>query len=108
MQKLQNQKIGRFFPPMLIFTKNALSLQKELYGPNIMKYDIRDIFEYIIALVNEFAKRFGLSDKQAYQYIRIHNGVAFIEQNYGIIHTLDFDEAVDSVAIYCRRSGGEL
>ena len=73
-----------------------------------MKYNIRDIFEYIIALVNEFAKRFGLSDKQAYQYLRVHKGVAFIEQNYGIIHTLDFDEAVDSVATYCRRSGGEL
>ena len=31
--------------------------------------------------------------------IRVHKGVAFIEQNYGIIHTLDFDEAVDSVAL---------
>lgn len=52
-----------------------------------MKYDIRDISEYIIALVNEFAKRFSLTDKQAYQYIRVHHGVAFIGQNYGIIHT---------------------
>lgn len=73
-----------------------------------MKYNIRDIFEYIIALVNEFAKRYGLSDRQAYRYIRVHNGVAFIEQNYDIIHTLDFDDAVDSVVNYCRRSGGEL
>lgn len=73
-----------------------------------MNYDVRDMFEYIIALVNEFARRFGLSDKQAYNYIRHHHGVAFIEQNYGIIHTLDFDEAVESVATYCRRSGGEL
>ena len=73
-----------------------------------MNYNIRDLFEYIIALVNEFAKRFGLSDKQAYQYIRAHKGVAFIEQNYGIIHTLDFEEAVESVATYCRRAGGDL
>ena len=73
-----------------------------------MKYNIRDIFEYIIALVNEFAKRYGLSDRQAYRYIRVHNGVTFIEHNYGIIHTLDFNEAVDSVVNYCRRSGGEL
>ena len=49
-----------------------------------MTYNTRDIIEYIIALVNEFAKKFGLSDKQAYRYIRIHKGVAFIEQNYGI------------------------
>lgn len=73
-----------------------------------MQYNIRDIFEYIIALVNEFAKRFGLSDKQAYNYIKFHKGVDFIEENYGIIHTLDFNEAIESVAAYCRRSGGKL
>lgn len=73
-----------------------------------MNYNVRDIFEYIIALVNEFAKRFNLSDKQAFNYIQNHRGVAFIEKNYGIIHTLDFYEAVESVATYCRRSGGEL
>ncbi len=73
-----------------------------------MKYNIRDIIEYIIALVNEFAKRFGLSEKQAYRYIRAHKGIAFIEQHYGIMHTLDFDEAVDSVALYCRKTGGKL
>ena len=59
-------------------------------------------------MVNEFAKRFGLSDKQAYNYIKFHKGVDFIEKNYGIIHTLDFNEAIESVAAYCRRSGGEL
>ena len=73
-----------------------------------MKYNIRDIIEYIIALVNEFAKRFGLTEKQAYRYIRMYQGVAFVEQHYGIMHTLDFDEAVDSVAAYCRKNGGEL
>lgn len=73
-----------------------------------MSYNVRDIFEYIIALVNEFARRFGLSDKQAFNYIHTHNGITFIEQNYGIIHTLDFNEAVDSVATYCRRFGGTL
>lgn len=73
-----------------------------------MTYNIRDIFEYILALVNEFAKRYDLSEKQAYNYINFHQGVAFIEQNYGIIHTLDFKEAVESVALYCRKMGGEL
>ncbi len=75
---------------------------------SVMTCTIRDIFEYIIALVNEFAKRFGLSDKQAYNYIRRHHGVSFIEQNYGIMHTLDFDDAVESVVTYCRKSGGRL
>lgn len=73
-----------------------------------MKHNIRDIFEYIIALVNEFGKKFGLTDRQAYNYIRNHKGISFIETKYGIIHTLDFNEAVDSVAAYCRRTGGKL
>ncbi len=73
-----------------------------------MKYESRDIMEYIIALVSEFAKKFDLSNRQAFNYIRNHQGISFIEQNYGIIHTLDFKEAVDSVAIYCRKTGGLL
>lgn len=73
-----------------------------------MKYSIRDIIEYIVALVNEFAKRFGLTEQQAYRYIRVHGGIAFIEENYGIMHTLSFEDAVDGLALYCRRTGGVL
>ena len=73
-----------------------------------MKYRVRDILEYIIAVVNDFAKKFGLSEKEAYNYIQAHHGVEFMEKNYGIIHTLDFDEALDSVITYCRRFGGNL
>lgn len=73
-----------------------------------MKYDSKDIVEYIIALVDEFAQKFHLTDRQAYKYIRFHKGISFIEEHYGIIHTLDFREAVESVALYCRKSGGKL
>lgn len=73
-----------------------------------MNINLRDLFEYIIALVNEFSKRFQLSDRDAFNYIANYNGISFIEQNYGIIHTLSFEEAVDSIANFCRRSGGNL
>ncbi|MDE5814201.1 MAG: DUF3791 domain-containing protein [Muribaculaceae bacterium] len=73
-----------------------------------MAYKVSDIIEYIIAVVSEFASRFNLTDKQAYRYLSFHKGISFLEENYGIIHTLDFNEAVDSVAMFCRRSGGEL
>ena len=73
-----------------------------------MVYKITDILEYIIAIISEFASRFNLTDKQAFRYISFHKGISFLEENYGIIHTLDFDEAVDSVAMFCRKSGGEL
>ena len=73
-----------------------------------MAYKVSDIIEYIIAVVSEFASRFNLTDKQAYRYLSFHKGISFLEENYGIIHTLDFNEAVDSVAMFCRKSGGEL
>ena len=73
-----------------------------------MKYKIRDIIEYIVAVVSEFASKYNLTDRQAFRYIKFHKGISFLEENYGIIHTLDFDEAVESVAMYCRRSGGNL
>lgn len=81
---------------------------KGILGNLDMKYYIRDIFEYIIALVNEFAKRYCLTEKQAYRYIRAHKGIKFIEENYGAMHTLSFDDAVESVTLYWRRAGGEL
>ena len=73
-----------------------------------MKRNVRDIIEYIIAVINGFSKRYGLSEKQAYLYIRVHKGVGFIEENYNIIHTLDFNEAIESVALYCRKTGGTI
>lgn len=81
---------------------------REIRLDNAMRYNVRDIIEYVIALVDEFSKRFGLSEKQAYSYINAHKGIAFIEQHYGIMHTLDFNEAVESVALYCRKTGGLL
>ncbi len=73
-----------------------------------MKYKIRDIIEYIVAIVSEFSTKYHLTERQAFRYISFHNGISFIEDHYGIIHTLDFNEAVDSVALFCRRQGGEL
>ena len=68
----------------------------------------KDIVEYIVALINEFAKRFRLNDAQSYRYISRFNGIELIEKHYEIMHTLDFSETVNSLAIYCKRQGGEL
>lgn len=73
-----------------------------------MKSNVHDIIEYIIALVNEFARKFNLSEPGAFNYIKQHKGINFIENNYEIIHTLDFEEAIDSVALFCKNNGGNL
>ena len=71
-------------------------------------YPIRDKIEYIIAFVNEFGQRFGLTDAQAYRYLKTYDAINAIDQHYGALHTQDFRGNVDDVATYCRRMGGRL
>ena len=75
---------------------------------NKVMAQVKDKVEYIIALINEFAKRFKLTDVQAYRYIAHYKGIDMIDEHYNIMHTLDIDEMVNSLAIYCNRQGGAL
>ncbi len=73
-----------------------------------MKYELKDVFEYSFIIIDLFARKFGLTENQAYRYLKAHNGIGFIEQNYGILHTLDFPEVIEGLSLYCQRSGGKL
>ena len=70
--------------------------------------DIKDFFEYIVALINEFGKKFGISDAEAFRYIRNYEALSYVQDNYDILHNLTFDDVVDSVSMLCRRKGGAL
>ena len=69
---------------------------------------IKDKIEYFLMLLQLFAKRYKLDEQQAYAYISQHNGVEYVEQHYNILHTLSFADMVDSLAIFCRKNGGNL
>ncbi len=71
-------------------------------------YTTNDITEYTVLLINKFAKRFGLTEQQATNYIEQYNAMSLLQANYGIMHTLSFDDNVESLAAYCRRQGGTL
>lgn len=73
-----------------------------------MNYKVSDTIEYIVALVSEFAKRFSLTDVEAYRYMRNHKAIPFVTENYGALHTLDFGEVLDCIAQTCRKNGGVL
>ena len=66
------------------------------------------MIEFMVALIDEFARRFGLSDKEAYKYISQYNGVQMFMSHYAILHTLSFADMVDGMAAYCHRQGGKL
>lgn len=73
-----------------------------------MDVETVNIIEYTVALISEFAKRYRMSDNDAFSYIDEHGGLELIGQCYDIMHTLSFADGVDGLAAYCRRNGGTL
>ena len=66
-------------------------------------YSIKDIAEYIVALIAAFARRFSMTETEAYQYLH-----RYAHEYYDVMHTQSFNDMVESMASYCRRKGGQL
>lgn len=68
----------------------------------------RNKISFLVALISEFGHRFGMSNKEAYSYIKQHNGVQMFLEHYDILHTLSFSDMVDGLAAFCYRNGGNV
>ena len=64
--------------------------------------------KYTIALIAEFAKKFHLGKKQAYNYLKRFNGLDYLKSYYDVLHTLSFEETIRDISIICFRNGGKL
>ena len=64
--------------------------------------------KYIIALVAEFAAKFSIGEKQAFNYLKRFKGMEYLSEFYDVLHTLSFEETVSSLATICNRNGGKL
>ena len=71
-----------------------------------MSTETRNILEYIVACISEFANRHGLAQNKAYQYLRKYKGIQFLLEFYDVEHTLSFDEAVDDLTNILFTKGG--
>ena len=63
---------------------------------------------YSMYIVRMFAEHFGLNEKQAFNYLDRHKGLAFVRDHYEVMHTLDFDYAIQDVQEVCQMNGGRL
>lgn len=68
----------------------------------------KNMTDYFVVCVNEFAKRYDISAREALFYLDQHEGLRFLEEFYDVQHTLSFDETVDNLTVICQRYGGEL
>lgn len=68
----------------------------------------KNILEFLVALVSEFAAHFSISQDVAYNYIREFRGLEYYFKHYNILHTLSFEENVEDMIQVCANNGGHL
>lgn len=68
----------------------------------------KNILEFLVALVAEFAAHLGISQDLAYNYIREYHGLEYYFKHYNILHTLSFEENVEDMLQVCANNGGQL
>ena len=73
-----------------------------------MAYNKYDKLEWTLIFVTEFGQRFGLTLKQAFNYLSRYQGIAFVDDHYDYVHTQSFKSMVNDMAEYCHKNGGAL
>lgn len=79
-----------------------------MYFCSIMPTKEKNIIEYLVVFVIEFAKRFGLTEAQSFNYLNQYGAMLLLEQQYNYAHTQSFASMIDDVTQYCQRKGGQL
>ncbi len=72
------------------------------------KYSKRDLIEDFVLLNECFARRYNLSWRDAFNYLKQYGGLAFYEKHYGYEHTQSYESSVDTLAEICKRNGGTV
>lgn len=68
----------------------------------------RNIAEFLIACSAEFGKKFGISLRQAYNYLNRYKAVDYLMEHYEIEHTQTFDDVTDRCVDICKQYGGKI
>lgn len=73
-----------------------------------MKYDIKDKMEWTVIFILEFGHKYGMSMKEAFDYLSHFKAIDFIDRHYDYVHTQSFTSMVSDMAEYCHQKGGTL
>ncbi len=68
----------------------------------------KKMINFTVACVSEFAHKYNLSVREAFQYLFQFKGIEFIKENYEVEHTLSFDTVLEDLGVLCRKNGGRL
>ena len=68
----------------------------------------KNIINYIVICINEFAKRCKITSKDAYMYLKEYKVINFLNENYEAEHTVGIDDAIDDLKQVCINNGGNI
>ncbi|MBR4328316.1 MAG: DUF3791 domain-containing protein [Candidatus Riflebacteria bacterium] len=68
----------------------------------------KNLIEYIIACISEFADYHALSQKESFNYLYKFKGISFLKEHYNIEHTLSIEDAVNDLTMICNKNGGSI
>lgn len=71
-----------------------------------MSEDRRNMIDYMVACVNDYADRHGISIVDSFDYLSKYKGLDFLEECYDAEHTLSLDTALEDIDAICKRNEG--
>lgn len=85
----------------------ALEVEPIVELRSVKKAD-KNIIDYVMTAIIEFAKRYGLTIREASNYLNRFKGIDFLMEFYDVEHTLSFNDCVDDLTVVCQNNGGEI
>ena len=85
----------------------ALGIEPMVELKPIKKAD-KDIINYVMTAIIEFAKRHRLTIREASNYLNRFKGIDFLTEFYDVEHTLSFNDCVDDLTVVCQNNGGAI
>lgn len=85
----------------------ALEVEPMVELRSIKKPD-KNIIDYVMTAIIEFAKKHGLTIREASNYLNRFKGIDFLTEFYDVEHTLSFNDCVDDLTVVCQNNGGAL
>ncbi|WP_303742479.1 DUF3791 domain-containing protein, partial [uncultured Muribaculum sp.] len=85
----------------------ALEVEPMVELKPVKKAD-KNIIDYVMTAIIEFAKRHRLTIKEASNYLNRFKGIDFLMEFYDVEHTLSFNDCVDDLTVVCQNNGGEI
>ena len=76
--------------------------------PNTFTMSPMDKIRYINLCIVEFGRKFRMPVNVAFNYLKQHKALEFIDRHYSAQHLLPLDDTLRDLQAYCRKNGGTI